>query len=134
MSFREVCKHLELEIQNSYTDGVSLDEAEKLAGQFLHAQMQTSQELSKLDLDSRMRKTGVKAVRAAIYADIVSKATIKKPTEAAIENEIILNEIVQNEQNALDVAEASRDELERYYQIFREAHTYFRQLARGKFE
>lgn len=120
-------------IKNSYESGVTLDEAEKLAGRFLHAQIQASEELKKYDLDARMRKTGLKAVRAAVYGDIVGKAE-KKPTEAAIENEIILNKIVQTEQDNLDEAEVSRDELTRYYNIFREAHLYYRGISKGRFE
>lgn len=126
-------KELEQAIKDSYESGVTLEEAEKLAGRFLHAQIQTSEQLKQFDLDARMRKTGLKAVRANIYAEITGKAD-KKPTEAAIENEIVRNTIVQNEQDKLDEAEVDRDELTRYYNIFREAHVYFRGIAKGRFE
>lgn len=133
MSFTKFCEQLEVKIQQSYTEGVTLDVAERLAGEFLYAQLQVSNELKKADLDSRMRKTGVKAVRAAIYADTCSKSD-KKPTEAAIENTINVNEVVQSEQLDLDKAEVERDSLSRYYSIFKEAHIYFRGIAKGKFD
>lgn len=130
MSFTKLCQQLEAKIQNSYLEGITLEDAEKLAGEFLHAQMQVSAELRKADLDSRMRKTGVKAVRAAIYADTCSKSD-KKPTEAQIEHTINVNELVQGEQNELDQAEVAKDDLVRYYNIFREAHIYYRGIAKG---
>ena len=132
MTFKTLCEALEKEIQESYTTGITLEAAEKLAGQFLHAQMTASNELRKADLDSRMRKTGVKAMRAGMYADIVGKSD-KKPTEAAIENEIVRNPVVQAEQDRLDDAEVTRDDIERYYNIFQQAHVHFRQLAKGGF-
>lgn len=133
MRFEEICKKLEEKIKSSYEEGVSLEVAERLAAEFLHAQMLVSNELKIADLDSRMRKTGVKAVRAAIYADTCSKSD-KKPTEAQIEHTINVNELVQGEQKSLDAAETNRDDLTRYYNIFREAHIYYRGIAKGKFD
>lgn len=133
MRFEEICKKLEEKIKSSYEEGVSLEVAERLAAEFLHAQMLVSNELKIADLDSRMRKTGVKAVRAAIYADTCSKSD-KKPTEAQIEHTINVNEVVQGEQKSLDAAETNRDDLTRYYNIFRESHIYYRGIAKGKFD
>jgi hypothetical protein len=133
MSFSALCKNLEEKIKSSYEEGVSLEVAEKLAAEFLYAQIQVSEELKKADLDSRMRKTGVKAVRAAIYTDTCAKAD-KKPTESALEMAVNMNELVQNEQNDLDKSEVERDDLSRYYSIFKEGHIYFRGIAKGKFE
>lgn len=132
-NFEKLCKALETDIQNSYEEGVTVVDAEKLAGRFLHAQMQVSNELKKADLDSRMRKTGVKAVRAAIYMEAATK-TDKKPSDVMLEAQVNLNELVQGEQQEFDKAEAAKDDLERYYNIFREGHIYFRGIAKGKFE
>ncbi len=132
-NFEKLCKSLESKIQQSYTGGVTTEDAEKLAGEFLGAMMAVSNELKNADLNARMRKVGVKAVRAAIYNDACSKAD-KKPTEAQLENTINLNEVVQGEQTDLDKAEVDRDGLERYYQIFREAHLHFRTIAKGRFD
>lgn len=133
MSFSQICKKLEYKIRATYEEGITLEEAEKLAGEFLVAQMSVSEELKTSDLDSRMRKSGCKAVRAAVYMDACAKSD-KKPTEAALESILNTNEIVQTEQDALDKAEVERDNLKRYYDIFREAHIHFRGIAKGKFE
>lgn len=133
MKFKELCESLETKIQKSYEDGVTLEEAEKLAGEFLYAQLQVSSELKKADLDARLRKNGTKAIRAAIYLDIVQKSD-KKPTEAQIAAMVDTDKIVQEEQQAFDTAEVNRDELERFYNIFQNAHVHFRGIAKGRFE
>ncbi len=132
MLFNSLCQALEQKIQESYQEGVTMETAEKLAAEFLHAQMVVSTELSKADLDSRMRKTGVKAIRAAIYLDTIQKNE-KKPTEAGIAALIDTNELVAGEQKDFDEAEVKRDELERYYNIFQQAHVYYRNVAKGNF-
>jgi hypothetical protein len=132
-TFKQLCETLEAQIQDSYTNGVTLDGAEKLAGEFLHAQIKVSGELKGADLDSRMRKTGLKSIKAAIYMDAATKGE-KKPTEAALAAIVDMNDIVQGEQKAFDEADVNKAELERYYDIFREAHIYYRGIAKGKFE
>ncbi len=130
MNFKEFCTELEEKVINSYSNGVSLDEAERNAGQFLHATMVVGAELTRADLDARTRKSGVKGIRAAIYLDIV-QTTDKKPTETAIDSMITVNKLVAAEQKALDSAEVRKAELERLYDIFNQAHVYFRQMSRG---
>lgn len=132
MNFKELCAELEAKIEQSYLDGIIADDAERLAGQFLGAMMKVSSELRKADLDSRMRKAGVKAIRAAVYMDAATKPE-KKPTEAALSAIVDMNDIVQSEQNSLDEAEVSRDELERYFSIFQAAHVHYRTIAKGTF-
>lgn len=132
MTFLSLCEELTNQIKDSYEQGTTLEEAEKLAGKFLYAQIQVSEELKKSDLDSRMRKSGLKSLRSAIYIDAVSKSE-KKPTEAALEAMITSDDVVIGSQNAFDTAEANRDSLERYYNIFREAHIHFRSIAKGSF-
>ncbi len=129
MDFKQYCTELEDKIKASYEEGITLPEAEKLSGEFLVAQMRLSAELAKSDLDSRMRKQGVKAIRAALYTNI--KANTDKITEAAITAQLDCNELVSGEQEAFDIAEVNRDELERLYNVFQQAHVYFRQLSRG---
>jgi len=130
MNFQDRIKQLEDKIEASYTEGVTLDQAEKLAGEFLHAGMQVSAQLKSADLDARMRKSGVKAIRAAIYLSEVQKSD-KKPSDVLLGNTVDSNELVNKEQESLDKAEASRDELERLFNVFNSAHVYFRQLSRG---
>lgn len=131
-NFEKLCERLEAKIQSAYTEGVTLEEAEKLASEFLHGQLAVSNELKKSDLSSRMRKNGVKAIRAAIYLDTVQKSD-KKPTESQLTAMLDSDKIVSDEQEALDLAEVGRDELKRYYDIFTNAHIHFRGIAKGSF-
>lgn len=133
MKFKQFCDSLEVKIIAAYEQGVSLEDAEKLASEFLHGMLQVSSELKKADLNSRMRKSGNKAIRAAVYTDICAKSE-KKPTESALDHLINMNDLVNKEQDALDSAEVERDELERYYNIFREAHIHFRGVSRGRMD
>ncbi len=123
---------LEQKIAESYIDGVTMEQAERLAGEFLSAQLQVSEELKRSDLDSRMRKASLKAVRANVYLTEVSKGE-KKPTEAMLSSLIDTNESVMTEQGALDEAEAERDNLKRYFDVFSQAHVHFRSIAKGSF-
>lgn len=131
-NFKAFCQKLETKIINAYEEGVSMPEAEKLAAEFLAAQLKVSSELAKLDLDSRMRKSGVKAIRAAIYLDAASKGD-KKPTEAALAATLDSNDLVAGEQERFDIAEVDKNELERIYSIFQNGHIYFRGIAKGAF-
>jgi hypothetical protein len=133
MNFQNLCNELETIIQTAYTDGTTIDEAERLAGRFLHAQMLVSKELLAADLDARMRKTSVKAIRSAFYMEEATKGD-RKPSDTYIENFINKNELVQGEQDALDGAEVHEANLERYYNIFINAYHYFNARAKGRFE
>jgi hypothetical protein len=132
MSFKELCKNLESKIKNSYEQGVTIPDAELLAAEFLAAQIKVSEELKVADLDARMRKSGVKAVRAAIYMEAATKDQ-KKPSDVLLAAMVDMNQVVQSEQDDLDKAEVERDDLERYYSIFQQAHIYFRGIAKGNF-
>ncbi len=132
MSFKELCQQLEAKIQGSYESGVTMEQAEKLAAEFLFAQIKVSEQLKTADLSARMRKSGVKAVKAAVYTDACA-TSVKKPTEGQLEHLINMHDMVSNEQDALDAAEVERDDLERYYNIFMNAHVFFRGVAKGSF-
>ncbi len=124
---------LEKDITNAYAGQTTIEDAEKLAAKFLLAQMHVAQELSAADLDARMKKSGLKAVKAAVYMDAATKGE-KKPTEAMLAATVDSDKIVGGEQDAYDTAEVGKDLLQNYYNIFREAHIYFRGIAKGKFE
>ena len=119
MTLRETIQDLEKKIQNSF-NGITTVEAESLAAQFLYGQILVSAELTRADLDARMRKTGTKAIRAAVYMGAEDKAE-KKLTEAGKEAVVTTNDMVQKEQDALDKAEVSKAELERLYDTFKTA-------------
>lgn len=133
MKFDVFCTSLENKIKDSYENGVTMDQAEKLAGEFLYAQMVVSNELKRADLDSRMRKAGLKSLKAQAYMDACSKSD-KKPTETALEHIVNTNELVKVEHKDFDEKESLRDNLTRYYNIFREAHIHFRGISKGKFD
>lgn len=125
-------KELEDIITGAYTNGTTIEDAEKHAARFLHAQMFMADQMRCDDLDARMRKSGLKAIKSAVRTQAIKDAD-KKPTEGVLEDMVNLNEEVVAAQEWLDRAEVSRDSLERYYNIFREAHIYFRGLAKGNF-
>ena len=126
-------KEIEESIIAAYTEGVTLSEAEKLAAKCLHAQMKLSDSLKAADLNARMSKSGLKAIKAAVYLDEKSKAE-KRPTEAELSALVDSNQLVSNEQTTLDTNEVSRDELHRLYDICLNGHIFFRGVSRGKFE
>lgn len=130
--FKELCKKLENKIKASYEEGTSMEEAEKLAAEFLYAQMVTSSELKKVGLDSRMKKTGLKSIRAAVYLAEVQKSD-KKPSDTLLEQIVNTDETVNQQQDLFDTAEIESYELERYYNIFVNGHIYYRSLAKGTF-
>ncbi len=133
MNLKDFCKNIEDKIVQSYEQGVTLEDAEKLGGEFLYAMMLVSNALKKSDLDSRMRKSGVKAIRAAIYLDIVQRSD-KKPTEAQITAMLDTEKIISDEQTAYDLAEVEKNDLERYYSIFQNAHIFYRSVSKGRME
>lgn len=124
--------HLEDKIKSSYETGVTVEEAEKLAAEFLYAQLTISTELSLVDLDARMKKSGLKSIKSAVRQEEIKKHD-KKPTEGHLEDVVNLDEIVQGEQERLDQAEVNRALLEAYYNVFKDAHIYYRGIAKGNF-
>ena len=121
------------DIKNAYEGNVTMEEAERLAAKFLGAMMQVSALLKSADLDARMKKSGVKAVRAAIYLEEAAKGE-RKPSDVMLNALLDQSKLVQDEQLLFDKAEVSRDELERYFGIFKEGHLYFRAIGKGRFE
>lgn len=126
-------KELTAIIQSAYESSVTIQEAEKLAARFLHAQIEVSEQLRGADLDARMRKSGVKALKSAVRMEEVRKHE-KKPTEGTLEDVVNTNEMVTQEQEALDKSEVDRDLLSNYLNIFKDAHIFFRGVSKGRFE
>jgi hypothetical protein len=126
-------KHLEQKIINSYTEGVTTEQAENLAGEFLEAQIKASEELKQLDLNARLLKSLVKQTRAEVF---VKEATTpeKKPSDTLLTALVDKDQKVCAEQGAFDEAEVTRDEIQRMFSIFKDAHLHFRAIAKGKFD
>lgn len=131
--FIAFCKELEQDIEQSYQNGITCEEAEKMAGKFLTAQVAVATQLQDADLDARMRKSGNKAVRAAVYIKAATSGD-KKPTEAMLTAIVDLDDIVQKQQAGLDEAEVKKTMLQNYLSIFQEAHIHFRGIAKGRFD
>lgn len=132
LSFYE---ELENDIKAAYERPISPDEAERLAAKFLLAQLDAGRELANLDLDSRMKKTGVKSFKAQVYLENAQVPEGgKKPTEATLSSLVDSNKSVMAEQDAFDKAEVQKNLVQNYLEVFRESHHYFRLLAKGRFE
>lgn len=129
----ELCKNLADKIKSSYEESITIETAEKLAGEFLHAQLLISEELRNKDLDSRMKKNGLKQVKAAVYLNKATE-TDKKPSDVLIQAVVDRDELVAGEQKSFDEAEVDRDLLQNYLNIFKDAHIHFRSIAKGRFE
>lgn len=126
---------LQKAVANAYESSVTIPEAEKLAARCLHAQMLIAGELQKADLDSRMKKNGLKTMRATAYMETLDEfKNEKRPTEAFIDAAIVMNENCNKEQDLLDKAEVRRDGLEIMLGIFKDAHIYFRGISKGRYE
>lgn len=128
-----ICEKLKVSIEQAYDQGVTMAEAEKLAALTLQARLMLSDSIKTADLDARMRKNGVKAVRANVYMDEITKHD-KKPAEAFLENAVNLSALVLEEETAFAEAETERNRLESYLDIFKDAHVFFRQVCKGSFE
>lgn len=132
-SLKALCQELTQEIQNSYEESVTMEQAEKLAAKFLYAQLQISKELATTDLDARMKKSGVKAIKAAVYHEEATKGD-KKPSDAFLQSLVDKSMEVIQSQDDFDRSEVSKDELYNYFNIFKEAHIFYRGISKGRFE
>lgn len=128
-----ICEELKLAIESAYSEGVSIAEAEKLAARTLLVRMELSDEIKSASLDTKMKKHGVKAVRAAAYMAEIAKHE-KKPAEGLLEHTVNLSEEVAGEEQVYAEAEANLDRLASYLDIMKDAHLYFRQISKGTFE
>lgn len=117
------------DVLRAYEQGVSLEEAERLAAKFLHAQMNVAEMIRSTDLDARMKKNGYKTIRAKVYLDIVQSSD-KKPTETMLDSIITTNALVAAAQDSHEQADVDTEALQRYFDIFRDAHIYYRTLSK----
>lgn len=121
------------DIERTAEEGVTLNEAEKLAGKALAVMNLVSSQLAEAEQDRRMRKQGVKSLRSAVRLEEVSKHE-KKPTEGALEDAVNTDNRVLDEESSYDSAEVKTAELERQFGIAKEAHIYYRGVSKGRFE
>lgn len=126
-------QELHQDIMNAYETTPTIEESEKFAAKFLSAQIRVGSELSKADLDSRMKKQGVKAVRAAVYLENATKGD-KKPSDVMLQALVDRDEVTTEAQRVFDEAEVYKNELDNYLNVFQNAHLYFRNLSKGRYE
>jgi len=131
-NLKEFCKELETDIQSAYESSVTMERAERLAAKFLGAQMMLVNQLQVTDLDARMKKSGTKALRAEIYHTEATK-TEKKPSDAFLASIVDQCGDVRAEQEEFDVMENRVEYLCNLLNVCKEAHVYFRGIAKGSF-
>jgi hypothetical protein len=129
----EVCQELKTIIENAYNEGVTIQDAERLAAKTLVVRIDLSQELKVVDLDSRMKKHGVKVTRADAYMEEIKKHD-KKPVESFLEAAVTMNGNVIEAEHDYAKADVHREMIHNYLDIFKDAHIYFRGIAKGTYE
>jgi hypothetical protein len=126
-------KNLEQKIITSFTDGVTLSEAEQLAGEFLGAQIQISEELKEESIRHRMLKADLKEIAARLFYDEATKGE-KKPSDSLLQSIVDKDPGVKEATQKHLLSEERANELYRLLNIFANAHLHFRSIAKGKFE
>ena len=129
----EEFKELAAVIQTAYDEGVSMEHAERLAARCLGVQLKIAEQLSVSDLDGRMKKNGLKTMKANAYMKNAT-ATEKKPTESMLDAMVTQDKDVANSAELYERADAKTASLTIYLGIFKDAHIYFRGIAKGRFE
>lgn len=129
----DVCHELKSIIETAYNEGVSVMEAEKLAAKTLVVRLELSQELKVVDLDSRMKKHGVKVTRADAYMSEIKKHD-KKPVESFLEAAVTMDGNVIEAEHDYAKADVQKEMIQNYLDIFKDAHIYFRGIAKGTYE
>lgn len=119
-------------VQAAYRTGTTLEEAEKHAARFLEAQLNVASELAKLDIDARMKKNGMKAAKAQVYLDLCGKSE-KKPSDTFLEQQVTLDKTANVAVDLYEYADARRENLMLFLGIFKDAHIYFRGIAKGNY-
>ena len=132
-TLNEVFESLRTTIEKAYESGVTLQEAERLAAQTLLIRLQLADQIKSMDLSARLKKHGVKAVRAQVYMEELAKHD-KKPAENYMDNAVNLSDLVKAEEREYAEADVSKDQMMTYMDIFKDAHLYFRGIMKGTFE
>ena len=104
---------------------VSYTEAERRAGEFLHAQAYIT------DLRHMLSAEKIKLLSAqtAVYAEQMAKGMAKTVTENKLTAEASVEYTAAREQ--LEGVENDLSYLKAYFDVFQAAHVFYRQMARG---
>ena len=126
-------KELKATIDRVYNEGCTVLEAERLAAKTLSVRLEISDRIKEVDLDARMKKHGIKAIRAKEYMDELAKYD-KKPAEGLLEHAVNLSELVGAAEGLYNNADTEVDRLKTYLGVFSDAHIFFRTIAKGSYE
>lgn len=118
------------QIKKASEDNITITEAERTAALALDTMDEISDELTIVDKNRRMRKSGLKALKAAIRLEAVQKNE-KKPTEGALEDLVAVSIDYRSAEEEYDDAEVLQAELDRHFDISKESHIYFRGVAKA---
>lgn len=129
----ELCSELKSIIEKAYTEGVTVMESERLAALTLSTRLELADMIKVKDLDARMKKNGVKVVRANAYMNEITEHE-KKPSEGYLDHAINQDPLVRAEEKQYAEAEVECDRLTTYNDVFKDAHIYFRSIAKGNYE
>lgn len=132
-NLEDLIDELKSAVERAYNEGVTIPEAEKLAARTLSIRMAIADEIKTKDLDARMKKHGVKAVRGAAYSLEIGKFE-KKPTESALEAAVNMSKTVHAAEEEYAEADTEKDRLQAYSDVFKDSHIFFRQLCKGTYE
>lgn len=104
---------------------VSFTEAERRAGEFLSAMATITDLRHSLNED----KIKLLSVQTAVYADQMGKGTAKTVTENKMTAEA--SQEYTEAREALEHVENDLNYLKAYYEIFNNAHVFYRNVAKG---
>ena len=133
MNLNKTLQELQDTIARAYTEGVTMQEAERLAAHTLSVRLQIADHIKSSDLDARMKKHGVKAIRAQVYLEQIA-ANEKKPTEAWLESAVNMSDLVKAEETLYAESDTDTRRLETYSDVLKDAHIFFRKVMGGSFE
>jgi hypothetical protein len=119
-------------VEDAYSHGVSIEDAERMAAQTLSAQLDIAAALATADLDSRMKKNGMKTMKAKVYMEEIGKHD-KKPSEGFLDQAVALDQTVAAATDMYEQADAYKEELTLYFGIFKDAHIFFRGISKGNY-
>ena len=132
MSMNKLCEDLKAAIKKGHETDTSVSEAELLACKALDACLALADEIQSIDLKTRMRKAGVRTIRAQAYMDEIAKHD-KKPAEGYLDAAIALQSAVQAAEQDLAEHEVELNRLKTYADVFAESHQYFRAIMKAGF-
>jgi hypothetical protein len=126
---KDLIEQLQKRVSEVYENGTTVSQSEEITHELADAEFKLVTMITPLDLDARMRRHGVKQIRAAVYLDII-KNSEKKPTEAQIAAMVDSDSLVSDAQKGYDGAEAALAEAERLLDAVHNSQVVFRTLMK----